>query len=78
LFRDANVRRRIDELRRDASRQAGAALEVLIPQLEQAARTAIDAGRLREATRALGKLAAIAAVPPVQGDESAPPPSFTS
>src|SRR3954452_24475452 len=58
LLREANVRRLIAEHRRDISRIAGAALELLIPQLEEAARTAIDAGRLREASRALERLAA--------------------
>jgi hypothetical protein len=47
LLTDANVRRRIAELRHEAAEQADASLRVLIPALEERARAAIAAGRLR-------------------------------
>jgi len=60
LLTNANVRRRIAELRLEGAREAGASLQLLLPELEQRARAAMAAGRLREAARTLERLASIA------------------
>jgi hypothetical protein len=64
LLTDANVKRRIAELRDEAAEQAGASLRVLIPALEERARAAIAAGRLREAVDVLKQLAGMSLASP--------------
>jgi len=61
LLTNANVKRRIAELRRGAAEQAKASLQALIPALDERARTAIATGRMREAVEVLKRLAEIAA-----------------
>ena len=56
LLTNANVQRRIDELRVEAAEQAKASLQVLIPALEEQARDALTAGRLREASTLVRRL----------------------
>jgi hypothetical protein len=71
LLTNANVKRRIAELRLEAAEQAKASLQVLLPALEERARAAMAAGRMREAVSIIGRLAHIAgevndsAVPPL-------------
>jgi hypothetical protein len=60
LLTNANVKRRIGELRLEAAEQAKASLQVLLPALEERAR-AMAAGRMREAASIVGRLARIAA-----------------
>src|SRR5215213_12028131 len=72
LLTNANVKRRIGELRLEAAEQAKASLQVLIPALEERGRAAMAAGRMREAISIIGRLAHIAgevngsAVPPLR------------
>jgi hypothetical protein len=72
LLTNANVKRRIGELRLEAAEQAKASLRVLIPALEERAHAAMAAGRMREAISIIGRLAHIAgevngsAVPPLR------------
>ena len=61
LLTNANVKRRIGELRLEAAQQAKASLQVLLPALEERARAAMAAGRMREAASIVGRLARIAA-----------------
>ena len=61
LFTNANVKRRIGELRLEAAQQTKASLQVLIPALEERARAAMAAGRMGEAANIVGRLARIAA-----------------
>jgi len=61
LLTNANVKRRIGELRLEAAQQAKASLQVLLPALEERARAAMAAGRMREAANIVGRLARIAA-----------------
>src|SRR4051794_36709419 len=56
LLTNANVQRRIDELRVEAAEQAKASLQVLIPALEEQARAALPAGRLRETSTLVRRL----------------------
>ena len=60
LLTDANVKLRIAECRLEGAKQAKASLDVLVPELEERARAAMAAGRLRQATRTLERLASIA------------------
>jgi hypothetical protein len=60
LLTNANVKRRIGELRLEAAEQAKASLQVLIPALEERARAAMAAGRMREAVSVIFRLAHIA------------------
>ena len=60
LLTNANVQRRIDELRVEAAEQAKASLQVLLPALEDRARAAMAAGRMREAVSIVGRLSRIA------------------
>jgi hypothetical protein len=66
LLTNANIQSRINDLRREGASAAGVALETLVPKLHEAARAAISAGHLREASRVLERLQAIAAVRPAQ------------
>src|SRR5688572_21206730 len=59
--RASAAKRRIGELRLEAAEQAKASLRVLIPALEERARAAMAAGRMREAVSIVGRLAGIAA-----------------
>ena len=56
LLTNANAKRRIAELRAEAAEQAKASLQVLIPALEEQARDALTAGRLREASTLVRRL----------------------
>ena len=60
LLTNANVKRRIGELRLEAAEQAKASLQVLIPALEERGRAAMAAGRMREAVSVIFRLAHIA------------------
>ena len=60
LLTNANVERRILELRAEAAEQAKASLRVLIPALEEQAGAAIKAGRSREASTLVRRLQEIA------------------
>ena len=60
LLTDAHVSGRIAELRLQGAKRARASLQLLLPELEQRARAAMAAGRLREAARTLQRLASIA------------------
>jgi hypothetical protein len=66
LLTNANVKRRIAELRRGAAEQAKASLQALIPALDERARAAIATGRMREAVEVLKRLAEIAAQAPAR------------
>ena len=70
-FSEINVKRRIGELRLEAAEQAKASLQVLIPALEERARAAMAAGRIREAVSIVSRLAGIAAE--VNGSVVPPP-----
>src|SRR5215211_6816485 len=61
LLTNANVKRRISELRAEAAEQAKASLRLLIPAFEERAQAAMSAGRMREAVEVLKRLAEIAA-----------------
>ena len=61
LLTNANAKRRIAELRAEAAEQAKASLQILLPALEERARAAMAAGRMREAASIVGRLARIAA-----------------
>ena len=61
LLTNANVKRRIGELRLEAAEQAKASLQVLLPALEERARAFMAAGRMREAVSIVGRLSRIAA-----------------
>ena len=56
LLTNANVKHRIAELRLEAAEQAKASLQVLLPALEERARAAMAAGRMREAVSIVGRL----------------------
>ena len=60
LLTNANVKHRIAELRAQAAEQAKASLQTLIPALEDQARSAIAAGRLRAASTLVRQLQEIA------------------
>ena len=60
LLTNANVKRRIAELRAEAAEQAKASLQVLIPALEEQARAAVKAGRPIEASTLVRRLQEIA------------------
>jgi hypothetical protein len=66
LLTNAHVKHRVAELRREASEQAKASLQALIPALEERARATIATGRMREAVEVLKRLAEIAAQVPAR------------
>jgi hypothetical protein len=70
LLTNANVRRRIAELRAEAAEQAKASLQILIPALEEQARAALTAGRSREASTLVRRLQEIAAQSAAAGTPS--------
>ena len=64
LLTKSHIRQRIAELRAQAVEHASASIQRLIPLLEERARQAISAGRLRDATSVLDRLSKLASSNP--------------